>query len=848
MLGAGTGGKGSGGRRGGTGRGARRSAAGGGGGGSRPGPAAGAGGSRLPVWATVLLALLAALVILYPEPIFQGRVFGSPDAGNAAAFRQVGDEALAAGHYPLWNPYLFAGMPTFGSLAYTPYLYPPSVVFNFLQERLRFPPLTYLFVHLLFGGLGMAYLLSRWRLPPPALVLGAVAWVMLPKVTAWAVHGHHSKLVAAMYLPWILAMAWRVLAGGGGRAVGLLGLLLGLQLLRGHVQITYYTLLAVGWLALLHGIWGLTAAPGERPAPAGRRWRRVGLVAGGLVLGFLIGGALLLPVREYAALSVRGAAEGGGASYEFATGWSLPPAEIVTFVLPSAFGFGKGTYVGQMPFTDYPNYLGFLLLGLAAAAWAGGRRRLPAALAALGGLALLVSFGNYASVLYDLLYRFLPYFNKFRVPSMILVLVGLAAAALGALGAGALARPEGAPPRWLRAGVWTLGLGGAVLFLLGATGAAEGPYLGALRAAAAGHGRFLPPAGQAAAWDLERADLVRLGLLLLTAAAALHLARRRPDFRRRGLVWTLAVLVAVDLAAVDWRIARPEGALLDLAVDAQGQPRLVPAARLLQPYRPPRAGGVGLDRLAAEVGHDRVWPLGSLARTNELMTAHIRSLGGYHPAKLAAYEPIRARLEQPTRPAQRLAGWLAGRIAAAGAPPDLQLYDNPEAVPRARLVSRWAAADTTAGADDLPAFLDRLGAGEVPYRDRVLLAVPPDPAPVPPPAGEALPAPEWVRDGMDEVVLRTAAPVPALLVLADMLTPGWRAEVDGRPVRLLRADLVLRAVAVPAGEHEVRFHFVDPAVRRGLTLTLVGLAGALALIVAAGRLRRRGGEARGEES
>ena len=69
-------------------------------------------------------------------------------------------DSVQAGEIPLWNPYLFAGMPSFGSLAYPKFVYPPAQVFNFLQQKLGFVPLTWLFGHLIFGGLGMMWLLS----------------------------------------------------------------------------------------------------------------------------------------------------------------------------------------------------------------------------------------------------------------------------------------------------------------------------------------------------------------------------------------------------------------------------------------------------------------------------------------------------------------------------------------------------------------------------------------------------------------------------------------------------------------------------------------------------------------
>ena len=85
-------------------------------------------------WLGFALALWLMLAVLYPGPVFEGAVFGASDTANAEAFERIGNAALAEGDYPLWNPYLFCGMPTFGSVAYARFLYPPTEVFNFLQN------------------------------------------------------------------------------------------------------------------------------------------------------------------------------------------------------------------------------------------------------------------------------------------------------------------------------------------------------------------------------------------------------------------------------------------------------------------------------------------------------------------------------------------------------------------------------------------------------------------------------------------------------------------------------------------------------------------------------------------
>ncbi len=90
------------------------------------------------------------------------------------------------------------------------------------------------------------------------------------------------------------------------------------------------------------------------------------------------------------------------------------------------------------------------------------------------------------------------------------------------------------------------------------------------------------------------------------------------------------------------------------------------------------------------------------------------------------------------------------------------------------------------------------------------------------------------------VTYQISTPAPALLLLSEPDYPGWQATVDGQPAPVLRADYVLRAVPVPAGEHtvELRFRplsFTVGAVVSGVTLAAISLL----LIIFAVRGRSR---------
>ncbi|MBK7670797.1 MAG: hypothetical protein IPJ24_05280 [bacterium] len=323
-------------------------------------------------WLLLGLGVWLIVAVIYPGPVFLGETFRSADAGNADAFTKVGDAARAQGHMPHWNPYLFAGMPTFGSQAYMPGLYPPAALFSFLQGTLGLPPLTWMIAHLIFGGLGMVWLLSRWKLPTSSLLLGAALYLLFPQVVAWGVHGHGSKLGAAMYLPWIVGWTLRALDGAGARAVGMLGLLIGFLMLRSHPQISYYTLAITTWLA----VWG-TVRPFEAAGKAlavRTRVLRLGSVVAGLLLGFLVSSVWLVPVSEYAGISIRGQDEAGGSGVglDYANGWALAPAEMGTL---RAAG-GGGIRPGDLPRPHAVQRLPQLLrLPLAASGGAGLRPR-----------------------------------------------------------------------------------------------------------------------------------------------------------------------------------------------------------------------------------------------------------------------------------------------------------------------------------------------------------------------------------------------------------------------------------------------------------------------------------------
>ena len=258
-------------------------------------------GSKVARWAWAVVVLL---VLVFFYPITFGKVFLSPDSVAPAGFAKIALDALAQRHvYALWNPYTFLGMPSFGSLAFVPYVYPLDVLFGFLNKTLHFPDLTWLLVHYLLMALSMLALLRAFGASAEGATLGAVTFALTPNLVAVGAFGHGSQIMTAAYLPLLLLLLDRFARRGSLLALAGFALAAALQLLRGHVQIVFYTWLALGGYAVFLSVTGIREGRKEEAlrAPLG--------LAAGLLLGFGMSAFLYLPTHEYAKLSVRG---GGG--------------------------------------------------------------------------------------------------------------------------------------------------------------------------------------------------------------------------------------------------------------------------------------------------------------------------------------------------------------------------------------------------------------------------------------------------------------------------------------------------------------------------------------------------------
>jgi hypothetical protein len=759
-----------------------------------------------------LLVIAAIALVFFGSTLFLGKVLTGGDVLAAALiFEKHAEQEMAAGRFPLWNPHIFSGMPFYDSMSWNAVVYPTYWIKAALEmiPGVDLPRLTFLVLHYILAGFGMFFFLRSRNVGHGGATVGAVAFMLTPHLVGLATIGHGGKILTAAYTPLMLMAAHRVMDSGERRWVAALALLGGLQFLARHVQVSYYT-----WLIIaLFLVYRLAVRPSPRLAwPVAAR--RAGAVASAAVLAAILAAVLLIPLREYAALSTR-TATGGGMGFEQATMWSFHPREIITFFVPSFFGLANETYWGTMPFQQVSHYMGYIVLVLAAIAVVRKRGHDVAFLAVLFAFGVVLAFGKHFGPLYRLVYESLPGFDRFRVPALFLLVAQFAAAALAGHGASALLGEEGrGRGRWTPWAVGAAGVGVAIgLAVLVSRARLTESASVALMAKHVGVQAELVRSVAAKAARMAFRDG---GILVVMAAAAgvsvlVAGSRKLPAFLPAVL---LLGLVTWDLCLVNGRFVHP----VPLEPLASYYPE-TPAIRFLKSQPPPF----------------RVLPLGEEFSSNAYMYHGLESVGGYHPAKLAVYDDL---LDKVGMTNLKLLAVLNVRYVIG--PEQLDhpafrkvapgVHEFIGALPRAFLVGRAERASSP------DAALRALAQGSF---DPATTATVLDelPGPLGSPEGGSV---EVVSRQAERLEVRASVPRPCLLVFSEIYyAPGWKAFVDGTETKIYRTDYAFRSVYLEPGTHTVVMSYAGDAIRLGLVLSLCAAAVIAALWVFPLRARGR---------
>jgi|GEM_PF-463515 len=817
--------------------------------------------------AAIAAIYLVTLILFWPFVSENTRFSAGGDAAAARAWNAVGESiATEEGRMPIWNPYVFLGFPTFGSLSYHPHIVQNVVDDIAVVGKYIFgvQPLNRQVFYYFISGVAMFLFVRGVGLPVWGALLAGLVFLLNPYNISLAEAGHGSKHWTIALMPLVMLLTHRVISRQRLLDVAFFALALAAQFLSLHVQIVYYTLLVAGVYVLVWFVTGVIRRQVEA-------WKGIaGFAAGGL-LGLGLAACLYWPVYVFQKFSIRGtpplradASATGGLDWMYATNWSLHPLELLQLLVPGLYGLGGSKalqslapnqnlldfnlYWGWMPFTQSSLYMGIipLILAIFATSLLWKRDRIVRWMAISVLLATILSFGRFLPVLYGPMYHLLPFFAKFRVPSMAMVVTAAGVAVLAAYGLRDLltsirtARDnktlaaKRANLFYVLTGIGTVGL------LTGLFGEGTGPWFdgfikeGDLQR----YGSDVVTALVSFRWTIFVKSLLATSLFLL-GFSLLGLAA----FKAKASVRTLALALGLgtvllttwDLMVLDSRFLHPvkvrdfERTLTKTATQSFLAKDLQGAA---EPYR--------------------IFPLGGEFENNSWMYHRIPSIGGYVAAKLRVYQDLLdygLRVNQPNAiPNLQIAGMMNARylIVPGRLPSEFNLvfddptgkqlvYENPAALPRAWFV------DEVLHEPDLDLLMDHVAGPDFNPTMQAWVVEPIDlPSPDPEARRSAIvPSRSYTAHGFE---IHTTTDDSAFLVVSEIWYPqGWTATLDGQPLQIYRTNYALRGVVVPPGEHVIRMSYDPPELKAGAAVSYISLLVILLMIGGHFWLSRRRG-------
>ncbi|RMH98618.1 MAG: hypothetical protein D6681_11755 [Calditrichaeota bacterium] len=771
-------------------------------------------------------------LILYSPIVFEGKeVTGGDAISGIGKTKQIKEYYQRTGHRPLWNPYMFAGMPMYHRHN------PVSWSVDTLVDALD-PLVDWRVWYLVLGAVGMFLLVKFLRLSAVAGMVAGLGFMMIPHFHALIVVGHFAKFRAIVWIPFVLLTFLWFLERRNLLGMFLFTTAFALQMRTQHYQIIFYTLL----LLLFTGV--VPYVNMIREKRRGEFARFTGMLLAALVLVILIVAQPLLPTREYTPYSTRGGQsvsiyeqvseqEKKGVGFDYATNWSYTVAEFWNLIIPKFHG---GTsrevytgdavpqlrgreipaYWGDLPFTQSYEYMGILLVFLALVGivfeW---RHPLVKSLTLLMILALLLSLGKHFAGLYRLLFYYLPYFDKFRAPMMILNLVAVIVYILAAFGLHRLVKGGLREPTAQKRFFILAALVGMVLVI---------PLL-------IGSSLSLARPDEVQQYPPQTLEILRkIRLEILTASTW------------RTLLFYLVgagILAAGLRRLADWGWVAL-GLLLLVGVDMGS----LSAGYLKGKFADPRAAEAqvyaenALDRkIKQDTTLYRVLPPLRRVANDTRYSYHFQSIGGYSAAKLQVIQDIiennlvfRERSGDGLPFNLNVVSMLNGKYIVAERSynhPDLlhllgqqmgegaiHLYRNRRVLPRAFFVDSVRV---------IPDGVERLRFMNTPDFDPARIALLEEPPEQPVSAPDSSHA-EVVRFEPDALEVNVYTDRRALLVLSEVYYPrGWKATLEtGERLKIYKTNHLLRSMIVPPGEHTITLEFRPASYYTGIKLSWLG--------------------------
>ncbi|MBS1918401.1 MAG: YfhO family protein [Bacteroidetes bacterium] len=415
----------------------------------------------------IAVALFLIIAIIYCKPVFDGKVVNQSDVLHWKGMAQQSFEYKEKhGHFPLWTESAFSGMP-----AYTIAMDATSKISTgYLSYLVTFglpEPVSYLFLACI-----CFYILTQvLRINPWIGILASLAYCYSTFNLVLINVGHNTQIQAIGYAPGVIASVILIYQKKYLLGSALLIIFFGLQVGTQHLQIAYYTSIALAILSLVFLIYNWKQKDIKSTFIA----FAITIISG--AIGFGTYAVSMLPFQEYAKETKRGGKTAlinnlsdknktkGGFDKDYAFMWSYGISEPLSFIVPNIFGGGSEgrlisgnskfaekaaeigypednalqivntqAYWGTQLNTAGPVYIGAIICFLTIFSLVYLKSWHKWWLMAISVFGILLAWGNNFSLLNYFLFDHMPMYNKFRAPTQALFLVQFAFPLLAALG------------------------------------------------------------------------------------------------------------------------------------------------------------------------------------------------------------------------------------------------------------------------------------------------------------------------------------------------------------------------------------------------------------------------------
>ena len=794
-----------------------------------------------------LIAIIVFYIITigYFSPIFMdGMALPQGDMMSVEGMtKEVIDFQKETGEYSGWMNSMFSGMPT-----ETLYGDPGFNIFHQLTYFLR-GGLDYNHAGVLFSYLIGFYIFM--------LCIGASPWLSILGALAFSLASYNIIIIEAGHVTKGYAMAYVAPMIGGilltFRKKYLLGgiitlLFVGMEIASSHIQITYYAMLAVAVLGIAYFFHYLLK---EKDMLSFGKAAGVLILAAGLAVLPNLGN--LLPTYEYSKDTMRGGSEltivpkskanedktphDAGLEIDYAYSWSYGKMETFTLLVPNMYGGGHvildksdetfqelkeegygstylPTYWGDQPFTSGPVYAGAIvvflfILGLFVV-------KGPEKWFVVGAIAIsfILAWGRHFEVVNEFLFYNLPFYNKFRTPSMALTIAGVAMPILGMLALKNIFQNDISKEKiwkftWI-SGAISAGLCVLVMifgFTASFTGVGDGGYQNQLTSAGFGADQIDSIMGILKGYrkSMLMEDAFRSIVFIGLALGVLWLFLKEKVKNSYYIIGGLALLILIDMWSVDRRYLNSDNFQAERKVKNHHKKTEV-------------------DKMILQDKEINYRVLNLAGNTfNESNTSYFhKSIGGYSPAKLRRYQDLIDFYLSPELVMPKVGAKVMAEQSGSTLP-------DPKELNVVNMLNAKYFILQVGEGRSFP-FVNSSAFGNAWFVENVKFVENPDQeilalkdanlretAIVDVRFKELLQNKTFTKD--TNSVIKNTKCVPnrveyevtvsseQLVVFSEVFYDkgGWRAYLDGKEVPHFRANYILRAMVVPAGSHKIEF-------------------------------------------